>query len=36
MGKGAVPRTDPHCFRLQGQDHINGAINNQIYNQIGW
>ncbi len=31
MGKGAVPRTDPHCLftlGLQGQDHINGAINN--------
>tara|TARA_Y100000589_G_scaffold330484_1_gene380236 strand:+ start:1915 stop:3603 length:1689 start_codon:yes stop_codon:yes gene_type:complete len=30
MGKGAVPRTDPHCLftlGLQGQDHINGAIN---------
>ena len=28
MGKGAVPRTDPHCLftmGLQGQDHINMA-----------
>ena len=30
MGKGAVPRNDSHCLftlGLQGQDHINGAIN---------
>ena len=29
MGKGAVPRTDPHCLfaiGLQGKDHINAAI----------
>ncbi len=29
MGKGAVPRTDPHCLftlGLQGRDHINAAI----------
>ena len=29
MGKGAMPRTDPHCLftlGLQGRDHINAAI----------
>lgn len=29
MGKGAVPRSDPHCLftlGLQGRDHINAAI----------
>ena len=29
MGKGAIPRTDPHCLftlGLQGRDHVNAAI----------
>ena len=31
MGKGAIPRTDPHCLftmGLQGRDHIIGATDN--------